>query len=450
LEDLETYLSVTVVLNDTTVWQEEGTAENPSTKSEEYTEDDGDDPDLWKLPLDWTLLEVGVVVSNGNGSQISEQGEEDDEIGTDSLVDDEHRCDQVEFQVETESDTVLNICLHTLENLTSDLDGRDNGVKTRGEEDNIGGGLGSFGSTLDGNTTIRFLERWSIVDTVTSHGSKMSTLLQHFDDLVLVLRENFSETIGLLNEIVLSRSRETTVDETFRVINLGTEGKHLASFLSNSNSITSQHLDGKTENLSFSDSGSGIITRRIEHRKHSEELPVLVTLLDGNTQRTESTTSELSGLGLVHICDFLGAGGEVQDSLGRTLGTNEGNTILDNHSGNTFGDRVERSEFLRLPSEGEDVLCFWVTLEGQDGDFVDRIEGLDVVGGRESRDGHHPVDIDTFSDERLADGELIGCERTGLVGTENIDTLQREALALAEDIFPDMTQREGSEKNASR
>jgi hypothetical protein len=68
--------------------------------------------------------------------------------------------------VETESDTVLDISLHTLEDLTSNLDGIDNSGKTRSKEDNIGSSLSSLGGTLDGNTTVRLLERGSVVDTV--------------------------------------------------------------------------------------------------------------------------------------------------------------------------------------------------------------------------------------------------------------------------------------------
>jgi hypothetical protein len=46
------------------------------------------------------------------------------------------------------------------------------------------------------------------------------------------------------------------------------------------------------------------------------------------------------------------------------------------------------------------------------------------VGGSESRNGHHPVDIDTLGDERLADGQLIGCECTCFVRAKDIDTLR--------------------------
>ena len=224
---------------------------------------------------------------------------------------------------------------------------------------------------------------------------------------------------------MLGSARETTVDETLRIVDLGTESQHLASFLGNGNSITSQHLDGEAENLSFSDGRCGILTGRVEHGQHAEQLPVAITLLAGNTERTETTSSELSSLGLVHIGNFLGAVGQVENGLGSTLGASEGNTILDTDGRDALGDGVERSELLCLPALGEDLLGSWVSLEGEDGNLVDGIERLDVVGRSESSDSHHPVDINTLSDEWLTDGQLIGGKRTGLVGAKNIDTLFR-------------------------
>ncbi len=67
--------------------------------------------------------------------------------------------------METECDSVLDVCLHALENLAGNLDGQHNRGKTGGEEDNIGSGLSSFGGAFDSDTAIGFLERWSIVDT---------------------------------------------------------------------------------------------------------------------------------------------------------------------------------------------------------------------------------------------------------------------------------------------
>jgi hypothetical protein len=231
-------LDSTEVLDDTTVGQEESTTDDPGTESEQKTKDNGDEPDLGQLPLDGARLRVGVVVGDGDGSQISEEGEEDNKLGADGLVEDDHGGDEVDFQVQAEGDTVLDIGLHTLENLASSLDGQDDRGQTRGKEDDISGSLSSLGRTLDGNTTVRLLERRGVVDTVSSHGSQVTTLLQHLDDLVLVFGEDFGETVGALDKVVLSGTGETAVDELGRVVDLGTESKHLASLLSDGNSIT--------------------------------------------------------------------------------------------------------------------------------------------------------------------------------------------------------------------
>jgi hypothetical protein len=67
--------------------------------------------------------------------------------------------------MQTQCDSVLDIRLHALENLASNLDGQHNRGKTGGEEDDIGSGLSGFRSTFDSDTAIGFLEGWSIVDT---------------------------------------------------------------------------------------------------------------------------------------------------------------------------------------------------------------------------------------------------------------------------------------------
>src|ERR1700710_2488235 len=105
---------------------------------------------------------MSVVVCDGDGSQISEESQEDDELDADGLVDDNHRGDKVNFQMQAKSNTILDICLHTLENLTGDLNGRDDGGKTGCEENDISSGLGGFSSTFDGDTAIGFLQRGSI------------------------------------------------------------------------------------------------------------------------------------------------------------------------------------------------------------------------------------------------------------------------------------------------
>jgi hypothetical protein len=70
----------------------------------------------------------------------------------------------------------------------------------------------------------------------------MTTLLQHLDDLVLVFGEDFGETVGALDKIVLGGAGETAVDELGGVVNLGTESKHFAGLLGNGDSVTTVDL----------------------------------------------------------------------------------------------------------------------------------------------------------------------------------------------------------------
>lgn len=327
--------------------------------------------------------------------------------------------------METEGNTVLDVSLHTLENLASDLDGQDDGRETGGEEDNVSGSLGSLSGTFDGNTTIGLLERGSIVDTVTSHSRQVTTLLQHFDDLVLVFGEDFSETISALDEVVLGSSRETTVDELSRVVNLGTESKHLASFLSDGDGVTSQHLDGDTELLSLNDGLGGIFTGRVEHRQETKENPVAAILLVSDTKGTETTPSEIGSLVTEQAGSLLVAVGKVEDGLGSSLGAD---VLVSSHvadGGNALRDGVEGSELLSLPALVEDLAGLGVTADGEESNLVDGVERLEVVGRGKGSDGHHPVDILTLSDVRLANRQLVGSESTGLVRAENINTSKR-------------------------
>lgn len=418
----EDFLNGTEVLDDTTVWHEESTTDDPGTEGKQYTEDDGDDPDLWQLPLDWALLGVGVVVGDGDGGQVSEQGKEDNQVDDNGLVDDDHGGDKVDFQVQAEGDTVLDVSLHALEDLASSLDGEDDGGETRSKEDNIGGGLSSLGRTLDSDTTVGLLEGRSVVDTVTSHSGQVTTLLKHLDDLVLVLGEDLGETVGALDKIVLHGTGKTTVDKLGRVVDLGTQGKHLASLLCDGNSVTSKHFNRNTKLLSLDDGLGGVLTWRVEHGKHTEEDPWLVVLLVGDTEGAETTASELGSLVTEEIGGILVAVGQGENGLGGTLGASVAVTTERADSGNTLRDRVERSELLSLPVILEDLTGLGVALEGEDGDLVDGVEGLQVVGRGKSSDSHHPVDILALGDERLTDRELVGSEGTGLVGAEDVDT----------------------------
>jgi hypothetical protein len=127
-----------------------------------------------------------------------------------------------------------------VENLAGSLEGVNDGTETRGKEDDIGSRAGSVRGTLDGNTSIGLLQRGSVVDTITSHGNKVTTLLKNLDDIVLVLGEDLGETIGSLNEIVDLRTGNvtaTTETETLSVVDVGTETELTRSLTGNTDGV---------------------------------------------------------------------------------------------------------------------------------------------------------------------------------------------------------------------
>lgn len=421
----ENLLDRAKVLDDTAIGQVHGSTEDPGTEGKQYSEDDGDDPDLGQLPLDGTGLVVGIVVGDGDGGQIGKQGKEDNQVDTDGLVDDDHGQSQVDLKMETESNTVLDVGLHALEDLARGLDGKDDGGQTGGKEDDIGGGLGSLGGTLDGDTTVSLLQRGSVVDTVTSHGSQVTTLLEHLDDTVLVLGEDLGESVSALDKVVGDGAAKTTVDELLRVVDLGAEGKHLAGFLGNGNGVTSQHLDGNTELGSLKNGLGGILTRGVEHGQETKENPALVVLLVADTERSETTAGKLTILFTVDGSEFLDGVGKLENGLGGTLGADElvlAETAL---GSDTLGDGVKGSELVGDPALLKDLTSLGVALEGEDGDLVNGVEGLEVVGRSKSGNSHHPVDILALNNKWITDGELVGSESTGLVRAENVDTSKR-------------------------
>ncbi len=222
--------------------------------------------------------------------------------------------------MEAERDTVLDIGLHALEDLAGDLDGGHDGRESGGQEDDIGGGLSGLGGTFDGNTAVRLLQGGGIVDTVTSHGSKMATLLKHLDDLVLVLGEDLGETIGVLTR---GRRRSYQPYRCARAYPSCTPWYReracvqvsLAMAMASPVSI----LTWKTEILGLSDGLGSVGAGRVEQREHTQELPVLLIFLDSNGRGSESTAGELGSLSLEEAGLLLGAVADVEHGLWSTL-----------------------------------------------------------------------------------------------------------------------------------
>ncbi|CAG9938832.1 unnamed protein product [Clonostachys rosea f. rosea IK726] len=415
-------IDITVVLSDTTVvvtGSEHGGEGNPGTDGKDETEENGHTPELGKVPLDGGL----------GGGDIGEDGNEDDEVQVQAVVEDGNPETEEDFHVEGQGNTVDNVGVHAVENLAGSLEGINDSTETGGKEDNIGSGTGSVGGTFDSNTGISLLQGGSIVDTVTSHGNEVTTLLENLNDGVLVLGENFSETIGSLDEIVNLRTGHvttTTKTKTLSVVDVGTKTELAGSLTGNTDGVTSQHLDGETETLGFVDSTGSVVTRGVRARHDTENLPSTLTTLAGNTERTETTGGKFGNAVLVGLVNVLGDGVVLLDSLeNEERGTLDADDALTlgrlNNSLDLLGDGVEGVELENLVL-GQNALGTGVELEGLEESLVDGIDTLLLAGSGQASSKHQVIGLNTGDSERLRERQLVLGQGTGLVGAENLNT----------------------------
>ncbi|GKT51544.1 uncharacterized protein ColSpa_11725 [Colletotrichum spaethianum] len=398
-------VEVTEVLDDTAVGAVgvHGGDSDPGTDSEDDTEEDGHTPKLGQVPLDRALGEGGVVVGNSQGGDIGENGNEDDKLNVQRTVEDGNPQTKEDLQVDGQSDTVDDVGVHAVENLAGSLQGVNDGTKTGGKEDNVGSGASGVGGTLNGDTSVSLLQGGGIVDTVTSHGNEVATLLKNLNDVVLVLGKDLGETISSLNEVVDLRAGHvttTTETETLSVVNVGAETELAGSLTSDTDGITSQHLDGQTERLGLVDGAGGVVTGGVRAGHDSENLPgTVVTTLAGNTERAETTGGELSNLVLVGLVNLVGDGVVLLDGLEDeergTLDTGDALTGggLDEGS-DLLGDRVEGEELDDLVL-GEDRLGAGVVAQRLQESLVDGIHTLLLAGSSQAGSKHEVLGVDT-------------------------------------------------------
>ena len=117
----------TEVLANTTIFttSEESSKGNPGTDSEDNTEENRHTPELGQVPLHWSLREWSIVIGDGKGSDIGENGNEDNEVQVERSVQNSDPKTQEDFQVKRKGDTVDNVSIHTMENLARSLEGID-------------------------------------------------------------------------------------------------------------------------------------------------------------------------------------------------------------------------------------------------------------------------------------------------------------------------------------
>jgi hypothetical protein len=157
-----------------------------------------------------------------------------------------------------------------------------------------------------------------------------------------------------------------------------------------------------------------------------QNFPRSVPALPGNTERTETTSSEFSDLVLVGFVDI---GGDrmifldsLQDEKRSTLDTNNSLTLRAFDNGlNLLADWIEGEELDDLVL-GKDGLGTGVVSEGLQESLVNGINTLLLAGGSQASSQHEIFGLNTSDTEGFSQTELVLGQGTGLVRAEDFDT----------------------------
>ena len=248
-----------------------------------------------------------IIIRHRNSRQIRKQGQENNQVNRNRLINNDHARDQVYLQVQAQRNPILDIRLHALEDLPRDLNRRDDGAQPRSEKDNIRRSLRRLSRALNSNATVGFLKRRRVIHAIARHGRQMAALLEHLDDLVFVLGKDLGEAVRLLDQVVLRGAAQAAVDQLVGVVHLGAEREHLARFFRDGDCIAREHFYAEPEDLGFGDCRGGVFARGVEHWEHAQELPWLVVFFDGYAEGAEAAAGELGCFGFVLVGCLLGA-----------------------------------------------------------------------------------------------------------------------------------------------
>lgn len=105
----EYFLDTSEVLDDTSAVQEHSPTQRPGRCGQKHPKDRRNDPNLWQLPLNGGASKWGVIIRNGNGTQVGKECDENDEFRTDGLVKYDHGQRQVDLKMQAKCDTVHNV-----------------------------------------------------------------------------------------------------------------------------------------------------------------------------------------------------------------------------------------------------------------------------------------------------------------------------------------------------
>ena len=127
----------------------------------------------------------------------------------------------------------------------------------------------------NGDAGIRLLQGRRIVHAVAGHADDVAVLLEHFDDVILVLRENLGEAVRLFDGLVqLAGLVDVLVSANMLASRMFVPKPDLlGDFLADGDLVARDHLHADAHFLGGGDGGLRVFARRIGQRQHAEELP---------------------------------------------------------------------------------------------------------------------------------------------------------------------------------
>jgi hypothetical protein len=143
-----------------------------------------------------------TINGDDRGDTVVQQGDDKNHEGREVEFVGEGEGGEADDDTDGEGVSVDGVAAHTLEDDTGLTDSVDDGGETGLIEDDISSTVGGVSGTSVSDTNIGTGESGGVVGSITSHSAKVAETLQTLDDLVLVLGEDTSETIGVQNHLV--------------------------------------------------------------------------------------------------------------------------------------------------------------------------------------------------------------------------------------------------------
>jgi hypothetical protein len=375
------------------------------------------------------------VQRQGHDGTVVQDGDDQDHEGGEVELPDESHQGKADDDSDGDGTGVDGIVPHTLENDSGSSDSVNDGRETGLGQDNVGGTSSSVGGTLDGDTDVGTRKSGGVVGTVTSHGAQVSEGLDTLDNLKLVLGEDTGETVGVHDHLVqvgVLASGDGSVLQNLGGVHVVTETESTTGLLGNSELVTGNHLDLDTESHGVVDGLLGVGSGRVKDGQETDEFETVTLgvrgvtedVLESDSEGSETSSGKLFDVVLELVLDLgsLVSGAEFDDDTGHTLGgTLElAGRLLEVGDLGPLVDGVEGLEVQELDSlSGEGRVR-----EGSNDTSIDGVLvlGTGRVGGEQDTllDRVGTVGLDVL----LVDGQLVGGQGTGLVGTQDGDTGQ--------------------------